>query len=231
MTDILVFGAHPDDAEFGMGASILKFIDQGKSICICVLSRGQSGSHGSTEERVQEMREAATTMQVSLEVLDLVDCRIFDTYENRLSLARIIRKHKPQVVFAPYHTNSGYHRDGAAHPDHTATGVLARNAARYARLAGISELDGEPWSANHIIYYIVPQYMRPNFMIDVSDFMQAWERIAECYQSQTQLREGQMIAHLRKYRQAFGLLVGVSHAEGFLIEEPVLFDIGLFLGS
>ena len=229
MTDILVFGAHPDDAEFGMGASILKFVAQGKSVAVCVLTRGESGTMGTSEERMAETRDAAEAMGVALNVLGLVDCRVFDTYENRVSLARVIREHRPRVIFAPYHTNSGYHRDGAAHPDHVAAGVLARNAARYARFKGIDELNAEPWSADHIVYYILPRHMKPDLLIDVTEHMLDWDRVVHCHRSQTKLRDGEVIPYLRKLREAWGLPAGVPFAEAFAVEEPILFDIDLFL--
>ena len=68
------------------------------------------------------MRAAAQMLGGELEILDFHDCQIFDTYETRVRLAEVIRKFRPRLVFAPYHTNDSYHKDGAAHPDHVATG-------------------------------------------------------------------------------------------------------------
>ena len=229
MAEILVVGAHPDDAEFGMGASIIKFIDQQKSVAICVLTRGERGTLGNTEERVHEMRRSAGILGAELDILSITDCQVFDTYENRLLLAEIIRKHRPKVVFTPYHTNVSYHRDGAAHPDHMAAGVLTKNAARYARFRGINELSGESFSPHHIIYYIVPRYMRPNLLVDVSDYIEKWEELLQCFASQLPLRDGNLSVHLKKLREANGMLAGVPYAEGFVIEEPILFEIDVFL--
>ena len=76
MIDILIFGAHPDDAEFGMGASMLKFLDRGYSLAECILTRGEKGTFGNVSEREDEVKNAAKKMGISLELLNLKDCQI-----------------------------------------------------------------------------------------------------------------------------------------------------------
>ena len=228
MMEVLVFGAHPDDAEFGMGASIVKFVDEGARVSICVLTRGEAGSYGTPEEREQEMRRAASDAGAQLDILDLEDCRVFDTFEYRLALARIIRKRRPAVIFAPYHTNPHGHRDGAAHPDHLAAGVLARAAARYARFRGFRYLEGEPWNARAPIYYIVPRTFNPNLVVDVTRYMDRWEQLCRAHASQLGLREGRILEHLRDLRRSWGMMAGVEYAEAFHSEDPIPLDLSLF---
>jgi LmbE family N-acetylglucosaminyl deacetylase len=229
MGGVLVFGAHPDDAEFGMGASLLKFADQGAKISICVLTRGEVGTFGSPEVREQEMRSAAAVVGATLDVLDLQDCQVFDTFENRLKLAGVIRERKPGLILAPYHTNPHGPRDGAAHPDHLATGALARAAARYARFRGMPQLQGEAWAARGIVYYIVPRTMNANLVVDVSEYMERWEKLARCHASQLALRDGRVLAHLRDLRRSWGVQAGVEYAEAFHSDDPIPFDIRAFL--
>ena len=229
MGGILIFGAHPDDVEFGMGGSILKFADQGVSVSICVLTRGEAGTFGTRESREAEMRKAAAMSGATIDILDFVDCRIFDTFEARLELARVIRERRPVLIFAPYHTNAHGHRDGASHPDHLATGMLAKAAARYARFRGIRELEGEPWNARSIVYYIVPRTMNPNLMVDVSAYMERWEELCRCHTSQLAIRDGKVLEHLRELRRTWGALAGVDHAEAFHSDDPIPFDVRSFL--
>lgn len=231
MADILVFGAHPDDAEFGMGASLVKFVRSGASVAVCVLTRGEAGTFGTAEQREREMQVAAKKLGGELEILSFQDCRIFDSYETRVRLAEVVRKFRPKIVFAPYHTNPSYHKDGGAHPDHTATGTIVRSALRYARFSGIKDAKGEPWNADHLIYYMVPRSRTPNLLNDVSAYMGEWEAIARCHESQMSLRDGKVLDGLRRFREAYGNLLGVAHAEGFLIEEPVVFDLASFLST
>jgi bacillithiol biosynthesis deacetylase BshB1 len=230
MTDVLVFGAHPDDAEFGMGASLVKFARSGASVALCVLTRGEAGTFGTPEQREREMRAAAAKLGAAIEVLDFEDCRVMDTIESRMKAAAVIRKLQPQLVFAPYHTNPANHHDGMAHPDHTATGAIVRAAARFAKFRGLAGLAGEPWDAGHLLYYMVPRTMRPTFYHDVTDRMDEWEAIARCHESQMQLRGGTIMERLRAHRQGYGAAVGVAYAEGFWTEDPLPFDLDWFLG-
>jgi bacillithiol biosynthesis deacetylase BshB1 len=231
MADILVFGAHPDDAEFGMGASMVKFARAGATVAVCVLTRGEAGTFGTAEQREGEMRAAAEMLGGEIEILNFHDCQIFDTYETRVRLAEAIRKFRPRLIFAPYHTNDSYHKDGAAHPDHVATGTIMRSAARYARFAGLKDVAGEPWNAEHLLYYMVPRTRTPTVINDVSDYMKEWESIARCHQSQMNLRDGKVLEGLRRFREGYGNLLGVAYAEGFVMEEPMVFDLSLFMSS
>lgn len=231
MADILVFGAHPDDAEFGMGASMVKFVRSGASVALCVLTRGESGTFGTPEQREREMRAAAQKLGGELEILSYRDCQVFDTFEARVRLAEVVRKYRPKIVFAPYHTNPSYHKDGASHPDHIATGLIVRSALRYARFAGLKEAHGDPWNADHMLYYMVPRTRTPTFLNDVTEYIEEWQTIASCHTSQLALRDGKVLDNLRRFREAYGNLMGVPYAEGFLSEEPVVFDLKLLLSQ
>ena len=225
MADVLVFGPHPDDAEFGMGASMVKFVRSGQSVVVCVLCRGESGTFGNADQRETEMRAAAEKLGASLEILSFRDCQIADTFETRLELARTIRKHRPRVVFAPYHTNPGSPKDGTAHPDHMATGNAVRAAVRFARIAGIKELSGEPWNAHQLLYYMVPLSMSPTVVNDVTPFMEEWEQVARLHESQMSIQGGVIMQLLRTIRMAYGTTKGGGFAEAFMVDGPLPLDL------
>jgi len=229
MADILVFGAHPDDAEFGMGASMVKFARGGASVAVCVLTRGEAGTFGAPGQREAEMRAASEKLGGELEVLSFRDCQVLDTYDARVRVASVVRKFRPKIVFAPYHTNPGSHTDGSAHPDHMATGAIVRSALRYARFAGLKELAQEPWNASHLFYYMVPLSRAPTLVNDITAFMEEWEGIARCHESQIKIREGKILQILRGIRAGYGVSIGVAYAEAFLNDEPLAFDIASFL--
>ena len=231
VADILVFGAHPDDAEFGMGASMVKFVRGGASLAVCVLTRGEAGTFGSPQQREAEMRAASETLGAELEILSFRDCQVQDTYEARLQVASVVRKYRPKVVFAPYHTNTGSHTDGSAHPDHMATGQIVRSALRYARFAGLKELGHEPWNTSHLFYYMVPASRKATLMNDVSPFMDEWEGIARRHESQVKIRDGKIMQILKALRAGYGVTMGVAYAEAFLADGPLAFDIAPFLGN
>ncbi len=219
MADFLIFSAHPDDAEFGMGGTILKLIDEGFEVAVCVLTLGESGTYGSPEIRRKEMNKAAEMAGFELEILDFKDCKVFDNFNSRVELARVIRKYQPRIIFAPYHTQHGSHRDGRAHPDHVATGEIARFAARYAKFDGLDELDGESWCADQIVYYMVPGQRRLQFVCDVSDYIEEWEELVKCYESQMNLMDGEVLQFLKDRRREIGDFLAVEYGEDFLVDD------------
>jgi LmbE family N-acetylglucosaminyl deacetylase len=73
--DVLLFGAHPDDVEWGAGGTILKLKAKGTSFGIVDLTRGEMGSRGTSEEREKEAQVAALCMGARFrENLGLPDC-------------------------------------------------------------------------------------------------------------------------------------------------------------
>jgi LmbE family N-acetylglucosaminyl deacetylase len=225
MADILVFGPHPDDAEFGMGASMVKFVRSGETVSICVLCRGESGTFGNPTQREAEMRSAADKLGANLEVLSYRDCQIADTYEARIEITKIIRKNRPRLVFAPYHTNPGSPKDGTAHPDHMATGNMVRSAVRFSRIGGIKELEGEPWNVYQLLYYMVPLSIPPSIVNDVTPFMEEWEQIARSHESQMSIQGGAIMQLLKTIRMAYGTMKGGGFAEAFLVDGPLPLDL------
>jgi N-acetylglucosamine malate deacetylase 1 len=225
MADVLVFGPHPDDAEFGMGASMVKFVRSGESVSVCVLCRGESGTYGTADQREIEMRAAADKLGVKLEILSFRDCQIADSFELRIELAKMVRKHRPRVVFAPYHTNPGSPKDGTAHPDHMATGNAVRAAVRFSRIAGIKELAGEPWNVYQLLYYMVPLSISPTIVNDVTPFMEEWEQVARLHESQMSIQGGAIMQLLKTIRMAYGTTKGGGFAEAFLVDGPLPLDL------
>lgn len=218
MADILVFGAHPDDAEFGMGATIVKLASEGKSVVVCILTKGECGTFGSPKEREKEAAEAGKTAGAEIIFLDFKDCHIFDNFESRLKIAEVIRKHRPNLIFSTYHTNFGNHRDGSAHPDHTAVGTIVRHAARYAKFKNLKEIKGEPWDTEEIIYYMLPKDKKPNCIVDVSRYIGKWEEAAKCHHSQLNLKKGNILDFLKNKRETTGKRIGADFAEVFFVE-------------
>lgn len=90
--DILAFGAHPDDVELGCGGTLSKMAGQGTSIGIIDLTRGELGTRGNAETRMQEAANAAQIMGVQVrENLYMRDGFFKNNEENKL---QIIKKNK-----------------------------------------------------------------------------------------------------------------------------------------
>lgn len=179
--DILAIGAHPDDAEIGCGGLLLKMKALGHRTAILDLTTGDMG-WGTPEERLTESQEAARILKLDArETLDMGDCRVEDTFENRCKVAEMIRKFRPQIVLAPY-----YHLPigrGLGHNDHFKAGVLASQGFNFAHLRKIPA-EGEPYQAKAIYYYFLPPGVTPTFIVDVTDHFEEWRAALEAHKTQ-----------------------------------------------
>ncbi|MCK4888422.1 MAG: PIG-L family deacetylase, partial [Candidatus Aminicenantes bacterium] len=112
MIDILVFGAHPDDAEIFMGGTILYLKTLGYCVSVCDLSMGEAGTYGSGESRQEELRRASVMMGLDDRItLEMEDGNIRNDRENRIKIIKVIRAVRPKIVFS-------FSDKLIRHPDH-----------------------------------------------------------------------------------------------------------------
>ena len=223
--DYLVFGPHPDDAEIGAGAMLRKMKALGHTTGIVDMTTGDMG-WGTPEQRLAECEQAARILQLDVrENLDLGDCRIEDTFENRCRVAAVIRKHRPQIVMAPYY-NLPIGR-GLGHNDHYKTGQIVSNGYNLAHLRK-APVDGEPFQARAIYYYFLPLGVQPTFIVDVSEWIDDWMAALDCHQSQFHNAERPRAAEMPSVRELFetfarywGWQIGVRYAQAFLAVSPL----------
>jgi N-acetylglucosamine malate deacetylase 1 len=213
--NILAIGAHPDDVEFGCAHVLIQEARRGNRVKLLVLSRGEAGSHGTPESREEEARAAAALMRADIEFLEFGgDCHIAHTHENAFAIARQIREFQPAIILAP-HTNENQH------PDHAVVGKLTRDACRYARYAGLEDLQrNAPHAIGSLYFYTITQTLTdPDLVIDVSDVVNDWEAAMKCHTSQMRTRS---YADLRlSAARNLGLSIGVGYAAGFCANDPV----------
>jgi len=221
--DVLLFGAHPDDVEWGVGGTALKLQATGTSFGIVDLTRGEMGSRGTTEERDKEAEEAASWMGARFRVnLGLPDCGVIDSVENRKQIASAIRRWRPKMVLAPYWTDR--------HPDHAATGNLIRNAAVYCTLKKSND-PNPPHKPSTYLYYLLHHFTHPGIVVDISEIYHRKLELLRMHASQfSKTAEGFGVVPLGMNDYLFGLesrdrffgsLIGVHHGEAFVSEVPL----------
>jgi bacillithiol biosynthesis deacetylase BshB1 len=215
MTDILAFGAHPDDVEFGCGGILAKSAAQGKSIMIVDLTLGDKATNGNPQIRKAEGEAAALVIGAKRIYLDFSDCEVFDTYEGRLKLVKVIREFKPKLVLAPAWNGE------RNHPDHIACGLMARYACRYARFAKI--LPEIPiHRPDGILHYLPHAGKETDFLIDITPYVDTWKRMMEAHRSQMLTLPYSEKA--LKNAANYGALIDKPYAQGLLKGNPIVVE-------
>lgn len=133
----LAIGAHPDDIEFGCGATLAKWAAEGCEVSLLVCTDGSKGTWDACADTVElvarrqrEQAEAARRLGCTGEVrfLGEVDGELGSSIALRSRVSRIIRELRPQVVLGhdPW-------RRWRLHPDHRAAGFLCADSVVAAR--------------------------------------------------------------------------------------------------
>ncbi len=226
--DILAFGAHADDVEIGMGGTLAKYAQMGKKILICDLTKAEMSSNGSVDRRIEEANRAAEILGVQRFSLNLPDRGLYLKDEYIKEIIPIIREYKPKLVFAPYVVDR--------HPDH---GNAARLVEEAVFSAGVRKvMENESLGAHHVknlFYYMINGFHKPDFVIDITEFMNKKVDSLNAYQSQfikndrtvdTPLVNG-YIETVEARERMFGKEVGVNYAEGFMTKKPLLLQYDL----
>ena len=220
MLDALVIAPHPDDAELGMGGTIVRLLAQGWKVGILDLTSGEPTPLGSLEIRARETAEATAALGLAWRRnLGLPNRSLEPTLAHRRELAAVFREARPRLLFAPFWED--------AHPDHTAATKLVEDARFWSKLSK-SDIPGEPFHPSRVLYYFSVHLRiveRPSFVVDISDQLEAKLAAMRAYHSQLVAnqapgRPGVIDAVVDRNR-FWGNTVGVRHAEPFASREPI----------
>lgn len=214
MTTLLAIFAHPDD-EVGAAGTILAQRARGDRVVILWLTRGEmTEAFGprSLEEvarrRMELGAEAARMLGVEHRFLDLPDTRVVATPEAASRVARVVAELEPDGILT---WGEGWVR-GHRHPDHQATGKIARDAVTLARIAKAVE-PLEPYRGWAPVFAYRGAHSRlPVTGVDVAPYLEGIFELAEFYR--TRIGFGDR-AWLEERLRAAGRALGVSWAESF----------------
>lgn len=229
--DILVFGAHPDDAELGAGGTIAKEIANGKKVGIIDLTKGELGTRGTAEIRDAEARAAAKILKVAVrENLKFRDGFFTNDETHQLEVIKMIRKYRPEIVLC----NAIDDR----HIDHGKGSKLVSDACFLSGLVKVATENENnyqvPWRPRLVYHYIQWKNLVPDFVVDISDYMDLKVESILAYGSQfhdanstepeTPISSKTFIESVKYRAQDLGRLVGKDYAEGFNVERLVAVD-------
>jgi N-acetylglucosamine malate deacetylase 1 len=226
--DILVFAAHPDDAELGCGGTIAKHISLGYKVGVVDLTRGELGTRGTMLTREQEAKDSAKILGLSIrENLGLRDGFFKNDEEHQLKLIHAIRKYQPEIVLA----NAIQDR----HPDHGRGADLAFDSCFLSGLAKIETLENgkaqQAWRPKHLYHYIQSQLIVPDFVVDVSAHWQMKMDSIRAFKTQffdpsssepeTFISKPTFLTFLEARAKEFGQSIGAEYAEGFTTKSQI----------
>lgn len=229
--EILVFGAHPDDAELGAGATIAKEVSLGKKVGIIDLTRGELGTRGSADLRDKEAAAAAKILGVSVrENLKFADGFFVNDKEHQLKVIEVLRKYRPEIVIC----NAVEDR----HIDHARGSNLVSDACF---LSGLTKIETtfdkqqqNPWRPRAVYHYIQWKNLNPDFAIDVSGYIDKKTEAIQAYSSQfydpksnepeTPISSKNFTDSIIYRARDLGRLIGTEHAEGFTVERHLAVD-------
>jgi len=222
--DILAIGIHPDDVELSCSGTIAKHIAFGKKVGILDLTQGELGTRGNAELRSKEAHEAAIILGVSFRTqLNLKDCFFENNEENQKKIIEIIRKHQPEIILC----NAISDR----HPDHGRASKLVSDSSFYSGLIKIETHSDDKiqqaWRPKAVYHFIQDQYIHPDFVIDISDFIDIKHKAIMAYSSQfynptsnepeTPISSKYFIETVNSKMSILGRDIGVKFAEGFTV--------------
>lgn len=234
--DILAVGSHPDDVELSCSGTIAKEVDRGKKVGILDLTRGELGTRGTAEIRDKEAQAAAGILGVSVrENLEFSDAFFENNTAHKLEVVKMIRKYKPEIVLC----NAVEDR----HIDHAKGAKLVSEACFLSGLRKIETiLDGnkqEAWRPTHVFHYIQWKNLKPDFVVDISGYIDKKLESVMAYRSQfydkdskepeTPISSSNFLDSITYRAKDMGRLINTEHAEGFNVERQVavksLFDL------
>jgi LmbE family N-acetylglucosaminyl deacetylase len=154
---VIVFGAHPDDAEYKAGGCAAMWAQAGHAVKLVSVTNGDIGhwemSGGQlAKRRTEESALVAERLGVESQVLDIHDGELLPTLENRRTITRLIRQWQADIVIC--------HRPWDYHPDHRYVGVLVQDAAYMVAVPFFCP-DTPPLEKNPVFLYSSDGFQKP----------------------------------------------------------------------
>jgi len=182
---VLVFGAHPDDAEFHCGGFLALHRQRGNVVRMISVTDGSAGHQTLdrptlAQRRRLEASRAAAVIGCEVEVWKNLDGELEPTLAVRRDVIREIRRFRPDLVLT--------HRIHDYHPDHRAVATLVRDACYMVRVPNVvpdaKELPNDPVVACFADFFSQPAPFRADAKVDVAAVIETWSRMLDCHASQ-----------------------------------------------
>ncbi len=225
---ILAVGAHPDDNDFGFGATVAKATKAGAKVIYLLATTGQRGSsnkrltpEGLSKIRSGEQEKAAKILGVkSVHFLDYNDGELVPNIQLKEQVVRFIRQYKPDIVFTSDPSRFYFKGYGFVnHSDHRAIGEATLDAVYpLARdLLSFPEHGKIGLKPHKVEELLMPSFLPEdaNYFVDVANTFETKIKALSCHKSQIK-----SVKELRKRMKSraieIGKKAGFKFAEAFV---------------
>ncbi len=229
--DVLVFAAHPDDAELSMGGTIARFTAKGFKVGVMDLTKAEMSTRGDVKTRADETAEASKILKLKIrENLGFEDGNISISQNSVKKVSEVIRKYKPSIVFAPYFNDR--------HPDHIDVSKLIKRAVFSSGLEKLkTTLSGKsqlPYRPKKLFYYMQTYVFEPSFIVDVSEYFHIKMKSVHSFKSQfhnpvlkkedTFISKPEFLDYVKARAEFYGFQIRKKYGEPFYCEEDIEYD-------
>ncbi len=229
--DVLAIAVHPDDAELCCSGTLMMEKLHGRTTGILDLTKGELGTRGTAELRLQEAGAAARILDLDVrENLGIADGFFQNDEAHQRLLISAIRKFRPETVLSSALADR--------HPDHGRAGQLIRDSCFLSGLRKIVTYDAEGvgqdrWRPRNVFHFIQDRFYQPSFVYDISPVFERKLESIRAYSSQfhsasygvpepqTYISGPEFLEAVIGRHQMFGKMVGVRYAEGFISEKMI----------
>ncbi|MCE7066161.1 bacillithiol biosynthesis deacetylase BshB1 [Dyadobacter sp. CY326] len=238
--DILAITAHPDDVELCCAGTLLSQLALGKKVGIVDLTRGELGTRGTPEGRIQEALNAAAIMNIPVrDNVGLADGFFANNEAHQKAIIPFIRKYQPDIVI----TNAITDR----HPDHGRAGQLVSDSCFYSGLRMVKTFDEqgnkqEAWRPKHVFHTVQDRYIVPDFIVDITDVHDKKIEAIRAFESQfyvpsynsdepqSYISSPDFLEFVIARAREMGHAIGVTFGEGFTTSRKLgVKDLSVFV--
>jgi len=226
--DLLAFGVHPDDVELSCTGVLLVEKLNGKKTGIIDLTKGELGTRGTAETRMEESAVAAKILGVNVrENLGMADGFFTNDEAHQRKIITSLRTYQPEIILC----NAPSDR----HPDHGRSAKLVADAAFLSGLKKIETTNNgipqEAWRPKYVFNYIQDRFLKPDFVIDITNVFEQKIEAIKAYgtqffnsnsnEPQTYISTPDFLDSVIYRHKWFGKMIGVKYAEGFISEKMI----------
>lgn len=232
--DVLAFAAHPDDVEMGMGGTISKLTSQGLKVGIVDFTKGEMGTRGNEELRMEEAARALSILKLTKrDNLSLPDGSIRPNPDFVKLAVQKIREYKPEIIFANYFIDR--------HPDHEGCGKIIKEAMFLSGLpkyeTKLNKTKQEAYRPKQLFYYMMTTEFSPKFIIDISGHFQNKMEAIKAFSSQiynpekenkepeTFISQPSFFKIFEARARHYGFLIRKEFGEAFYCDEEIELDL------